>query len=43
VIRYEVREIEQEIEETFPENRIVDFFLVQEDFISTGVSPCVFE
>ncbi len=40
---YEVREIEQEIEETFPENRIIDFFMVQEDFISTGVPPCVFE
>jgi len=40
---YEARAIAQEIEETFPENRIVDFFLVQEDFISTGVPVCVFE
>ncbi|MCK5449444.1 winged helix-turn-helix transcriptional regulator [Candidatus Pacearchaeota archaeon] len=40
---YEVRGIEQEIEETFPENRIIDFFLVQEDFISTGVPPCIFD
>jgi Lrp/AsnC family transcriptional regulator, leucine-responsive regulatory protein len=39
---YDVRKIAQEIEETFPENRIVDFFLVQEDFISIGLPECVF-
>jgi DNA-binding Lrp family transcriptional regulator len=40
---YEVRDIAQKIEESFQSNRIVDFFLVQEEFVSTGLPPCVFE
>lgn len=40
---YQGRAIAQEIEEAFPDSRITDFFMVQEDFISTGVPDCVFE
>jgi DNA-binding Lrp family transcriptional regulator len=40
---YETRAILQEIKETFPDNKITDFFLTQEDFISSGVPRCVFE
>ncbi len=40
---YRGRIIAEEIEEAFPDSRITDFFMVQEDFISTGVPDCVFE
>lgn len=40
---YEARPIIQEIKEAFPDNRIIDFFLTQEDFISFGAPRCVFE
>lgn len=40
---YDVRKIAQEIEETFPDNRMVDFFLVQDEFISIGLPKCVFD
>ena len=40
---YDARAILQEIKETFPDNKLVDFFLAQEDFISFGAPKCVFE
>ena len=40
---YEIRKILQEIKELFPDNKIVDFFLTQEDFISYGAPECVFQ
>lgn len=40
---YETRAILQEIKETFTDNELVDFFLEQEDFISSGVPKCVFK
>lgn len=40
---YETRAIIQEIKETFPDNKITDFFMTQEDFISFGAPDCVFE
>lgn len=38
----EAKKISQEIEESFPENRIIDFFLGQDEFISNIVPKCVF-
>jgi len=40
---YKIRSFLQEIKETFPENELVDFFMVQEDFISYEAPDCVFE
>ncbi|MFH1511096.1 MAG: winged helix-turn-helix transcriptional regulator [Candidatus Woesearchaeota archaeon] len=40
---YEARAVIQEIKEAFPDNRIIDFFLTQEDFISFGAPRCVFK
>lgn len=40
---YETRAVLQEIKGVFPDNKVTDFFLSQEDFISFGAPPCVFE
>lgn len=40
---YEIRAILQEIEESFPDNRIADLFLIQKEFISVGPPKCVFD
>lgn len=40
---YQVRRILQEIEETFPDNRIIELFQYQEDLVSVGPPDCMFE
>lgn len=40
---YELRPILQEIEEAFPDNRIKEYSLVQEDLVSIGPPSCVFD
>jgi len=40
---YEIREKLQEIEETFPNNRVIEVSLFQKEFISIGPPSCVFE
>lgn len=40
---YELRERLQEIEETFPNNRVIEVSLFQKEFVSVGPPPCVFE
>lgn len=40
---YELRERLQEIEETFPDNRVIEVSLFQKEFVSVGLPPCVFE
>jgi Lrp/AsnC family leucine-responsive transcriptional regulator len=40
---YELRTILQDIEESFPDNRIKDLFLIQKEFVSVGPPRCVFE
>jgi len=40
---YKLRDILQEIEESFPDNRIMEFSLFQKEFISVGPPDCVFE
>ena len=40
---YELRKILQEIEESFPENKITEVFLIQEEFLSIGPPLCIFE
>lgn len=39
---YDLRGILQQIEESFPDNRIIDVFLIQKEFISVGPPSCVF-
>ena len=40
---YELRERLQEIEETFPNNRVIEISLFQKEFVSVGPPLCVFE
>lgn len=40
---YELRERLQEIEETFPNNRVIEVSLFQKEFVSIGPPSCVFE
>lgn len=40
---YELRERLQEIEETFPNNRVIEVSLFQKEFVSVGPPSCVFE
>jgi DNA-binding Lrp family transcriptional regulator len=40
---YMLRPILQEIEESFPDNRIQDVFLIQNEFLSIGPPKCVFK
>lgn len=40
---YELRERLQEIEEKFPNNRVIEVSLFQKEFVSTGPPDCVFE
>ena len=40
---YELRERLQEIEETFPNNRVIEVSLFQKEFVSVGLPSCVFE
>ncbi|MDP3729082.1 MAG: winged helix-turn-helix transcriptional regulator, partial [bacterium] len=40
---YELRERLQEIEETFPNNRVIELSLFQKEFVSVGPPLCVFE
>lgn len=40
---YEIRTILQNIEESFPENRLTDMFLIQKEFISVGPPKCVLD
>jgi len=40
---YELREKLQEIEETFPNNRVIEISLFQKEFVSIGPPSCVFE
>ncbi|MBI5391069.1 AsnC family transcriptional regulator [Candidatus Woesearchaeota archaeon] len=40
---YQVRGILQEIEQSFPDNRILEILLFQKEFISIGPPKCVFE
>ncbi len=40
---YEIRENLQEIEEAFPDNRIMEISLFQKEFVSVGPPSCVFE
>lgn len=40
---YELRGVLQQIEESFPDNRINEVFLVQKEFLSVGPPPCVFK
>lgn len=40
---YELRGILQQIEESFPDNRINEVFLVQKEFLSVGPPECVFK
>lgn len=39
---YKLRSILQEIEESFPDNRLQDVFLIQNEFLSIGPPKCVF-
>ena len=39
---YELRKVLQEIEESFPDNRIIEVFLIQKEFISIGPPASVF-
>ena len=40
---YELREKLQGIEETFPNNRVIEISLFQKEFVSVGPPSCVFE
>ncbi len=40
---YLLRGITREIEEAFPANRMMEFSLIQNEFVSTGPPACVFE
>ena len=40
---YKLRDSLQEIEEAFPENRIMEISLFQKEFVSVGSPSCVFE
>ncbi len=40
---YELRERLQEIEEIFPNNRVIEISLFQKEFVSVGPPSCVFE
>ncbi|MBU0667031.1 MAG: AsnC family transcriptional regulator [Nanoarchaeota archaeon] len=40
---YELRNILQKIEESFPDNRITEVFLIQSELLSLGPPPIVFE
>ncbi|MBU0472319.1 MAG: AsnC family transcriptional regulator [Nanoarchaeota archaeon] len=40
---YELRQILQEIEESFPDNRITEVFMIQKEILSLGPPKCVFE
>ncbi len=40
---YKLRPILQQLEEAFPENRVMEVSLFQKEFISVGPPPCVFE
>lgn len=40
---YILRPILQEIEESFPDNRLQDIFLIQNEFLSIGPPKCVFK
>jgi hypothetical protein len=40
---YELRERLQEIEEIFPNNRVIEVSLFQKEFVSVGPPSCVFE
>lgn len=40
---YKLREVLQEIEESFPENRVIEISLFQKEFVSIGAPICVFE
>jgi len=39
---YELRQVLQHIEESFPDNRINEVFLIQKEFLSVGPPECVF-
>lgn len=40
---YELRNKLQEIEENFPNNRVIEISLFQKEFVSVGPPSCVFE
>lgn len=40
---YELRGKLQEIEETFPNNRVIEVSLFQKELVSIGLPLCVFE
>ncbi len=40
---YDLREILEDIEEAFPNNRIIEISLFQKEFVSIGPPACVFE
>lgn len=40
---YELRNILQKIEETFPDNRVIEISLFQKEFVSVGPPSCIFE
>ncbi|MDP1694885.1 MAG: winged helix-turn-helix transcriptional regulator [Candidatus Woesearchaeota archaeon] len=40
---YELRKTLQKIEESFPENRITEVFLIQKEMLSIGPPACIFE
>ena len=40
---YDLRDKLQEIEESFPNNRVMEVSLFQKEFVSVGSPPCVFE
>jgi len=40
---YEMRRIVQEIESLWPENRVIESFLIQKEILSIGLPACVFE
>ena len=40
---YDLRPILQEIEESFPDNRLEDVFLIQNEFLSIGPPKCIFK
>jgi DNA-binding Lrp family transcriptional regulator len=40
---YELRDKLQEIEESFPDNRVIEVSLFQKEFVSVGPPSCVFE
>ena len=40
---YDLREVLQKIEESFPDNRIKEVFLIQKEMLSIGIPKCVFD